>query len=251
MSSVRCYAVPGKQRSYDMMRAFAEGCRGIVDETLKYKRGPSAFYGVWPTSLPLFQEATSSGEDWYYVDNSYFDVARGVQWRVSKNAQQCDGVEGFTAGRWERLGLEVAPWRKSGRHILIAHQSPFWYVRHGLEGWAAEMEVVVREFTDRPIRHRGKPGQVAEAPVPLERDFEDCWLVVAHSSAVMVEALLRGIPVVATGDCALDPMSTAINEIETPFYPDDRERFFAVLASNQWTTDEIRAGVAWTSLNSR
>lgn len=249
MSAVRCYAVPGKQRSYDLMKAFAEGCRGIVDDSLKFKPGPSAFYGVWPNSLPLFQEATRSGFPWYYVDNSYFDVVRGVQWRVTRNAQQCNGKSEGDPERWRRLGLEVAPWRRTGKHILVAHQSPFWYVRHGLEGWAAAIESDLRKVSTRPIRHRGKPGQVAETPVPLAEDLRDCWVVVVHSSAVGVEALLRGIPIIATAPCALSPMSGELGDIEELFYPADRERFFSVLAANQWTADEIRGGTAWRSLN--
>jgi hypothetical protein len=37
-------------------------------------------------------------------------------------------------------------------------------------------------------------------------------------------------------------------QIETPYYPEDREPFLWNLAAQQWTIKEICAGVAWQAL---
>jgi hypothetical protein len=65
-----------------------------------------------------------------------------------------------------------------------------------------------------------------------------------------VDALLAGVPVFCTAPCAAQTMGhTDPALIETPLYPDDRERWARVLAANQWTLDEMRDGACWHDLN--
>ncbi|MEQ8504625.1 MAG: hypothetical protein RIB80_04815 [Rhodospirillales bacterium] len=73
--------------------------------------------------------------------------------------------------------------------------------------------------------------------------------MVTWTSNAAVDALLAGVPVFCTGDCAASVMgrSDPIN-IEYPYYPDNRYEWAATLAANQWTLDEIASGMMWAAL---
>jgi hypothetical protein len=69
-------------------------------------------------------------------------------------------------------------------------------------------------------------------------------------SAAANEALLAGVPVFVTGECAARQMGrNALQHIEQPFYPDDREEWAGALAGAQWTEQELAKGAAWQYWN--
>jgi hypothetical protein len=72
----------------------------------------------------------------------------------------------------------------------------------------------------------------------LHPDLARAYLTVTHSSAAAVESLLAGVPVSVS---SFSPCRDVAR--------DQRQRLFNVLADNQWTLDEIRAGVTWKALN--
>ena len=79
------------------------------------------------------------------------------------------------------------------------------------------------------------------AGATLAEDLARSHLVVTHSSAAAVEALLAGVAV------RVSPMSPCYGIMSRQ--QELRQGMFNVLADNQWTLDEIRNGTAWKTLN--
>lgn len=239
------YAVPGENTSPKFAKHFAKGCHGRFTTKNELEPGDVALFGS-PERWDLLQTAIRQGRHWYYGDHGYF--ARFTQFRVTKNAYQHPGVGDTNPARFRALHQYINPWRKFGRDILICPQTPRYHALFGMDRdqWVADLTATIQQHTDRPIVVRGKND-----PTSIDEALVNAWAVVSYSSAVAVDALLRGVP-----SFTLAPWASAyrmgcpdVTKIETPFYPDDREDFCAVLANNQWTLHELARGTAWHALS--
>ena len=247
--SVTSYALHSKRKSLEIMTAFAAGCGGRVESVLAKALAPGdcAFFGVRPPWLGLWDQAKREKRNWYYLDNSYLDCTRERYFRVTRNALQCDGMNAVWndegAKRVKALGVTIRDWQRGGRHVVICPQSAeFLNVVAGFEGdWLEQAVAAIKGHTDRPIVVR-KKGE----PRPLVADLEGAHCLVTHMSAAAVEALIAGIPVFCTGRCAAQMMGLSdLSMIETPEYPERRQEFMELLASNQWNLSEMRDGTCW------
>lgn len=240
---VICYPQPGKDKSRRILEAFAAGCGGKFGG-----EGTPAFYGV--VGLESIWHAARARRDFIYLDNAFFDCARGTHYRAARNRLQQAGGPDFK--RLAGLDVTVQPWRKSGRHVLVVMQSDHFMREvagwpHGAQNWQATVLRRIKEQTDRPIVVRHWSRDKVERAQALRSDFKDCWMVVTHASAAANEALLDGIPVYVTDqDCAAVPMAS--RNIEDPYYSEDRAHWVARLAGSQWTLREFVDGVAWRAL---
>ncbi|MEI9893163.1 MAG: hypothetical protein WDN28_04440 [Chthoniobacter sp.] len=253
------YAVVGyvpskKAKARLVCEAFASGASGTVRQPppARLMPGAAAFFGVIDGTQQLWQQARAEGRDWYYLDNSYFDVVRGRLYRATRNAVQAGGRETPDWARWAALGVEIRPWQRQGRHIvLIAQSETYMRVVAGHAGcWWRDTLAVLAKHTDRPIVVRGWRANKAALAVTLKDALRDCWALVTWSSAAANEALLAGVPVFAAGPCAASPMALSdLTRIETPAYPEGRVRWAAALGGRQWTLDEFRDGTAWRTLH--
>lgn len=227
-------------------RAFAQGCGGKVVE--KYFSGPWAGFGS-PLKWEGFVKARKRGEDYYYGDHAYF--GRHGYFRVTKNALQYSPRTAQTGNHepdYERLKMhgwtKEKPYRKSGGHIVLCPQSEGWHERMGEPGWTQRMIHTLKLYTDRRIVQRTK-----KTTRPLVDDLKGAHALVTHTSNAAVEALLHGVPVFCTGDCAASHMALSdVTNIEKPILPEGRLYMAAVLAANQWSLDEIAAGDAWRAI---
>lgn len=231
---ILAHPIKGKQKSVDICNAFAQG----APKSLIFA---NVFYGVNETNRRDWEIVKRSGQDWYFVDNSYFDAVRGRQFRITKNAVQIDAsCGGPTDGkRFAALGLTVKPHHPASTgYALVVEQSPSFMLDvaqapRWLDTYAAFARSVGHEVKTRPW-NRDK----LKAQTTLKADLQGARYVITHSSAAAVEALLDGLSVVTS------PMS-AVTSI------DEERKLFAmgVLADNQWTIDEIKSGKAWSWLN--
>jgi hypothetical protein len=114
----------------------------------------------------------------------------------------------------------------------------------GVEGWTEETVATLRRVTTRELQIRDWTHDKVGLMRSLADDLTGAWALVTHSSAAAVNALLAGVPVLTQAGATL-MMSRDIEHVESPILPPDRERFFGVLADNQWTLAEMRAGKAW------
>ena len=163
-------------------------------------------------------------------------------------------------------------WKKNGRHIVVVPSSKYMFGFLGIEGWLADTLRDIIKHTDRdiyvskkkgearrlldyagagynaiPSKHNGRllagHPQIKDADCSLDEVLQDAWVLVTDSSNCMVDALLRGIPIICTHP---NRKIGSIKEIESPVY--DRE-ILKNLAYNQWTMKQIRSGQAWEELN--
>ena len=253
---LNCYST-GHKHSATVCQAFAAGIVGApILPPAPYVSGQTFMYGCLRGLLPTLRQAQAKTDiyPWFYGDNGY--VKRGHYhgyYRVTRNAYQHDGRGEADEGRWRSLGLDIKPWRKGGKHIVVCPPSRLWGALMGFSAdvWLDQTLKKLGEHTDRPIRVRMKMSweQVKKPTAPLEEDLADAWMLVTHSSNAAVEAVLYGVPVICTESCAAQIMGrTSIADVESPVYPDDRLRWASVLASNQWTLDEMRDGTCWRML---
>jgi len=236
--------VSGKRKSADICAAFVRGAKGQGGDA-------AVFYGVDDSNVVQFRKIRASKRPWFYIDNSYFDCARGTHYRITKNGIQHSGLGVTTGARLRDLGVTVKRWRENGEHILVCPQSADFmdYVIGSARDWTNDVTVSLRLFTKREIRIREWNRDKIEAAATIANDLRSAWALVTYSSAAAISALIEGVPVFSmAGAAAL--MSGKLSEIEAPFMPYGRERFLGVLADNQWTLDEIASGSAWRALHS-
>jgi hypothetical protein len=162
------------------------------------------------------------------------------RWHV--NAPQMREIYPVPADRWNalQLGQEVKPWRKSGRHIVLADTLPDYWNLFSDPGWTARTLAQLKQYTDREIIVRDK-----ESKVPLFEHLKDAHCLVAHGSIAAVEAVVMGCPVF------VDPISAAalvgktdFSQIESPAYP-ERDQWLHSLAYCQFNEAELVDGTLW------
>ncbi len=249
---ITCYAQPDKAKSRRLLQAFAAGCGAAMASTLarELQPGAAAFYGVRPPWLHLWQQARREARTVYWLDNCWFDRTRESQFRIGVNAMQSWSQRPSDGRRFAALGVPIQPWRNAGRHVLVCGQSDeFMTVNAEWPGghlaWCEHVASAVRARSDRPLVYRKK-----QAAAPLAVDLADAWLLVTHSSAAAIEALLAGVPVIVTDrHCAAAELTSRFDEIENPHRPDNRRALMERLADSQWTLDELRNGMAWRMMN--
>lgn len=253
-ASISGYAARGKAKARMVCRAFVEGAGGGAvpkDPPGRLLEGSACFFGVTEPTEHLWLEARRQGRDWYYLDNAYFDAVRGRLFRASRNRVQASGAEPPDWKRLADLRLEIQPWRKGGRHILVVVQSrTYMGVVAGKPcSWWENALGEIRRNTDRPIVVRGWRSNKMALGATLKEALQDCWALVTWSSAAANEALLAGVPVFAAGPCAASALAVSdLTRIEYPIYPPGRWVWAAALAGQQWSLDEFRRGIAWKTL---
>lgn len=231
----------------------------VVDcrESKELANGDAVFYGLAPVTKPPWDEVRTRGVPYYYIDNAYLGH-RGGYYRVTRNAVQHDGRGASTGWRFDQLKVKVMPWRKGGRHILVTLQSELYHellMDGRRDDWLGGVLRTLRQHTDRPIMVREKPIPSLPHtynPIPFEENLRDAWALVTHNSATAVQAILAGVPAIVTDpDCAIAPITTTdLSRVEKPPRPDydQRRQWASVLADNQWSLEEIRAGTCLREL---
>jgi len=162
--------------------------------------------------------------------------------------------------RWAKLGVELQPWRRTGRDkfILLCGQVP-WdaSVEHiHMDQWLVESYRAIKSHTDRRVYVRPHPkapkhlriNGAEEHAGPI--NWDDVHAVVTFNSNIAVEAVVAGVPAFVDdiGSMALQVGNRSIANIESPWYP-QRTRWAQELAYTQWTPQEIRNGEAWAHLS--
>ena len=225
------HPIPGKGKSSMLCAAFIDGAPRSATGHV--------FYGTLGEPLKVYRKALLKGEPCWLIDGSYFDSVRGRQFRVTLNTLQVLGARNRESGgkRFGALGLEIKrPQRAANGHTVVCHQSPefmrdiacdpFWVQRH--LDFLAPLRTVQRPWV------RDKAAQQAT----LVDDLQGASMLLTHSSAAAVTALLEGVPIIVSKMSAVAGCGMH-----------DRRHFMNVLADNQFTIDELKDGTAWRLLN--
>lgn len=184
-------------------------------------------------------------------------------------------LAGHAPPRWQALSSQlgippVKPWRRDGRHILVVGQVPGDASLRGIDihDWILRSCTELRGLTGRPIvvrlhplaRGAGMaelPGRLAPLGVtladvnrPMAESLEDAWAVVTYSSGAAIDALLAGIPAIATSPAsfAWEVTDHALASAVSPTLH-DREPWLERLAAAHWSEEELESGAVWTALS--
>lgn len=245
MGRVVAYPVFTKQKSFAICELFVEGA--VLERDTK----GSIFYGVTDINVKTWRLAVTLAKTkdypYYYIDNSYFDRGRNKFYRVSKSSIQYKGPHESDGKRFAEFGYEPKPWRSIDEgHIVVCPQSDTFITKTMPRQWKMWLPEAVaaaqRKWPGRRVVTRewssNKPVQMRT----LHDDLKGAGLVITHSSAAAVEAVIEGIPVHVSEVSALHGM---VCSGDTNL----RLQLLGALADNQWTLDEIKNGSAWRWLN--
>lgn len=213
--------------------------------------------GCQPESTGLIIEWRKTGRRWIYWDRGYFkrwfatDTPKPPTMEESFYRWHIGGFQlraippNVPGARWVALGLEPAPWKKDGKHIVIAAPSKTYCQFHRIGHWLEETLDTVARVTKRQLVIRHKEQVLTRG---LRQDLAGAHCLVTHGSIAAVEAVYYGCPVFVHPDSAAALVGkTNLKEIESPAYP-ERQAWFNALAASQWNERELVDGTLWQQI---
>lgn len=248
------HPVPGKAKSKMICEAFAAGApRNAVGHV---------FFGVTDANLAAWNKVykpRGGGEDFYYIDNSYFDKARDVQFRVTRNALQHRGLGASDCKRFDALGVNIEPWRKPKalRMLQVPQSTDFMCVIARSPSWLPDrITILKKELRGASVKDRAWDRNKKALVKTLQQDLDETDLLVTHSSAAAISAVLAGVCVSTSGSTPAYTYSVQMEHIVKAqawgclesLIP-DRRQWAGVLADNQFTISEMKDGTAWSMLH--
>jgi hypothetical protein len=226
--------VPGKAKSEQLIDAFIAGAPREAEGAV--------FFGIKEGNVSAWERVLRRGAPFWFIDNAYFDRARGVQFRVVRNGIQHSGIGETDGKRLAALGYQAQPEidARDG-YVLVVHQSPV-YMRLTAQAprW---IETVLKHYARREIRHRAWSPDKPEIAKTLHADLSGAALLVTHSSCAAVEAALAGVPVLVSKVSCCHTLGFVLPS------PSERMRWAGVLADNQFSRAELKDGTAWRMLH--
>lgn len=195
-------------------------------------------HSIWEPKIRRYEQA---GCKIIVTENGYTDGYRAMalwhhngpgEWRVGEH------------DRWADTGIELAPWREDGDHILVLPQRGIGEVGVRMPRiWLPATLAALKKSTKRRIVVRRHPGK--EESRSLSEDLQGAWAAVTWASSAGIKALIAGVPVFYglpgwIGAGAADRFS---GNAENPTMG-DRLPAFRRMAWAQWTNEEIESGEA-------
>ena len=209
----------------------------------------------------IMKQCWAEGRTFYYMDTGYFGnektPANPNGWkhwhRIVKNNLQHGEIIPRPDDRWKRFNRTLAPWKKSGRKILIAKpdEKPCKFYDIDLEQWTKETVETIKKYTDRPVEIRERAPKRIDRTVgnTLKQALDDdVFALVTFNSNAATEAIMYGYPAFTLAPCnAASPVASQdLSQIEKPYYPDmDKLYSWAChLAYGQFHNEELKSGAA-------
>ncbi len=195
-------------------------------------------------------------------------IKRGTTWKVGIDGINRDAYFGPSSNSSDRvrlLGLQVKPWRKEGKYILLCGQhdkSLQWKDMPRMSQWVIDIVTEIRKYSDRMIKFRPHPrcrldsieaylpNVLRQDPVQLigtyddfDMSFEDVWATISWSSNPGIHSVINGVPAyTGPSSLAYDVSMQDLSTIEDPILP-DREQWLNDYAWTEFTVEEIEQGL--------
>ena len=234
--------------------SFAQGLEACGFQVLK--RVPASPAGVlitwnrWHHRDQVAKEYEKFGFPVIVVENGFIGQDEQGRQLYAMARDQHLGAGRWHVGdedRWSKQGIELAPWRKDGSHILLLPQRGFGPPGIAMpKNWVASVSRRLSFVTKRSVRVREHPGP--SRPL-LDPDLKDCWAAVTWASGAGIKAIVAGIPVFHELPKWVGAPAAryGIDQIEDPALC-DRAPMLHRLGWAQWSIDEIATGLPFRSL---
>lgn len=214
------------------------------------KPTPSLSYGFLRGVADCYHECERANVDWWNVDRGFFKANHlNGYYRLGYRHLQplFDPARQFDDSRWKALEISLQPWRLLEQgHILICPPTPAlgMFYNLNISKWIEDtIEALPVHLRDQVI------VRTKADPVPLDAVLAVTRLVITHSSNVALEAIVKGIPAIATtgivqswNKLTVADAATLTLDALTRF---DRQALVNQAAWAQWTLNEFRRGLPW------
>ena len=268
--------IPGHYRSKIICRAMGKGIATIGDEPIRFTTGnlhaveecdAAVFYGFVQPLPQVMQRFKETGRAAVHIDLGYWGRLENGRYsgfhKVVVNARHPDAYfqeKIHPDDRVKHFDIRRMPWKKHGKNIILAGMSGKHSKSEGWkpQKWETEIVSLLKQYTDRPILYRPKPGDKFASPIPgtefiqggaIESYFDDCWALVTHHSNAAIDAAIAGVPSFSVQGVATKIGLTNFSLIESPRYP-ELYQWLADIAYCQFNIQEMLSGECWSHLRS-
>lgn len=170
--------------------------------------------------------------------------------------------------RWKKFGLDLKPWKKEGKYIIICGQhekSGAWNHGSTLE-WLGGLIKNIRQHSNKPIIFRPHPRFDVKVPgsfdctvqKPIFKGNYDCFdlpqvlenthLLISNNSNPAIEATVNGVHTFVEKSSLCYDVSIKnlkyINNLPCP----DRTAWRDNIAHTEWFLEEIKKGIPYKRL---
>jgi len=242
-----------------ILAEFVKGSGGVCSNWDREKDTDRAMVirGLGGGSRKALHHCWKTGRKYYAIDTGYFgNIKNKYIHRITMNGLQYTGpIKVRDNDRAKRFGYKYKKFTP-GEKILICPPSvkvmQVW--GEDLDVWIEKTKIEIAKYTSRPIEVRLKPSRSDRISTKSIQAAlaDDVHCLVTYNSIAAVEALIEGKPAIVLGNNAASVVAeTDISNIEAPQYPDrdTMEAFINNLGYCQFTTEEMRSGFAWRTVN--
>jgi len=197
--------------------------------------------------------------NFYNFDSAYFgNVKKKAIFRLSiNNFQNTQPIVDRPIDRWEKLNIKLESFKQGGDIVVIPPDAKKCGALNlgSPDDWVNNVVRTIKEYTDRPIRIRNRPGPRADRLIHntfIDFIRENTFCVVGHSTNALVEAAMCDIPVISLGHSAtIGLYNKSLVDIEKsiPADKDLKQAWLNHLSYSQFTREELKSGYAWDIIN--
>lgn len=265
-----------------LIKALHSSCPGLktLFETRDFTRNVRlnqradhvVFAGMIRGEGNIYKWCRDNNKRFFYLDHAYLE--RGYnqynpasEWmRITDSAFTWNKLEVRDGTRWNKhfaAKHQLRPWNSNQDkpNILVLPPSiATQFLFPESSNWLNQMSRKLASVTKKNIVVREKPMQPVldvrnqivdrvryDHALTIEEELDQAAAVVTFNSAVAVEAIIRGIPVIGHATAACAPMNTDMDKLEDAPEP-PREAWLHQLVHHQYRTDEIINGTVWKML---
>lgn len=183
------------------------------------------------------------------VEKGYLNWGKKNKFRITPNYDQTLFVkEGYDDKQFKKLMRTIKPWQHGDNIIIVCPSEDVtqYYYKTTVDRWLEKIINELKVYTNKNIIIRKKSSKKERKIDLFVKALNDCHCVITMHSMAAAEALCEGVPVFYLSKGTFTEFSSDdLKKINEPFYTKNREKLFNCLSYLQFSTEEIKSGVAW------